>query len=267
MIKGISIMARLLNFVNFGDGKASEYDVARMIVKHYHDIPHLTIYELADLCFVSASTITRFVRKLGYSSYKEFKDEIASTIAIDVDYDKKVVHAKETDLQNIFQMYTQNVIENIRFTFENIDYEQLERIAKMLHEASSIAFFGLEYANYAGLHFQNKMSAFGRFVQIGTSDKKQLELSQSLTQDSLAIIVSLEGSFFYHHDDIMNVLAAKHCKIISLTMLNVGKVLQYSDEVVHINKTNNSTEGRITIMYFLELLIMNYYICYGNKIS
>ena len=55
MIKGISIMARLLNFVNFGEGKASEYDVARMIVKHYHEIPQLTIYELADLCFVSAS--------------------------------------------------------------------------------------------------------------------------------------------------------------------------------------------------------------------
>ena len=28
---------------------------------------------------------------------------------------------------------------------------------------------------------------------------------------------------------------------------------------------NDSTEGRITIMYFLELLIMNYYIRYGNK--
>lgn len=265
MVKGISIMARLLNFVNFGDGKASEYDVARMIVKHYQEIPQLTIYELADLCFVSASTITRFVRKLGYASYKDFKDEIASTFAIDVDYDKKVVNAKETDLQSIFQTYTQNVIENIQFTYENIDYGQMERIASMLHDASSIAFFGLEYANYAGLHFQNKMSAFNRFVQLGTSDQKQLELAESLDQDSLAIVVSLEGSFFYHHEDIMNTLATNHCKIVSLTMLSVGKVLQYSDEIIHINKTNKSTEGRITIMYFLELLIMNYYIRYGNK--
>ncbi len=265
MVKGISIMARLLNFVNFGDGKASEYDVARMIVKHYQEIPQLTIYELADLCFVSASTITRFVRKLGYASYKDFKDEIASTLAIDVDYDKKVVNAKETDLQSIFQTYTQNVIENIQFTYENIDYGQMERIASMLHDSSSIAFFGLEYANYAGLHFQNKMSAFNRFVQLGTSDQKQLELAESLDQDSLAIVVSLEGSFFYHHEDIMNTLATNHCKIVSLTMLSVGKVLQYSDEIIHINKTNESTEGRITIMYFLELLIMNYYIRYGNK--
>ncbi len=130
MIKGISIMARLLNFVNFGEGKASEYDVARMIVKHYHEIPQLTIYELADLCFVSASTITRFVRKLGYASYKDFKDEIASTLAIDVDYDKKVVNAKETDLQSIFQTYTQNVIENIQFTYENIDIDKWNALQK-----------------------------------------------------------------------------------------------------------------------------------------
>ena len=109
------------------------------------------------------------------------------------------------------------------------------------------------------------MSSFNRFVQIGTSDEKQLELAQSLSQDSLAIVVSLEGSFFYHHEDIMNTLVKNRCKIVSITMLRVGKVLQFSDEVIHINKMNNSTEGRITIMYFLELLIMNYYIRYGSQ--
>lgn len=265
MFKGISIVSMLLNYVNYSDSRGSDYDVAKGLLENYHDIPDLTIYDLADRCFVSASTLTRFIRNMGFESFKLFKQEVKESIHINVDYSKQVQLATGDDLQPIFKRYTDNVIENLRFTYEHLDYEQLARIGEMIYEAKQIAFFGLEYANYAGIHFQNKMAAFDRFVQIGSSDEKQIELAQRLDESSLALIVTLEGGFFYHHDDIMKILKEKHCKIVAMTMMTFGKALRDCDEVVLMNKTNSSTEGRITIMYMIELLIMYYYINYSHS--
>lgn len=264
MPKGISIMSQLLSYVNYSDEKDINKDIATTILKNYNQIPELTIYDLADLCFVSASSVTRFIRTIGYSSYKTFKDEILHTLKIDVDYSKNINIATKEDLQPIYQRYTDNVIENIRFTYNNIDYQQLHRIAEMIYQANEIALFGLEYANYVGMHFQNKMASLNRFIQLGVTDEKQKELANKLSEGSLVFIVTLEGSYFYRFSEILDNLVQKNCKIIAITMIQEGKFINYCDEVFLCNKTNSNTEGRITLMYVIELIIMYYHINFNH---
>lgn len=264
MPKGISIMSQLLSIVNYGDGKEVNEDIARIILQNYNKIPKLTIFDLADLCFVSSSSITRFIRTLGFSSYKEFKSEVSHTLKIDVDYSKNVNMASAEDLQPIYKRYTENVIENIQFTFDNIDYKQLNRVCEMIYQAKEITLFGLEYATFVGIHFQNKMASLNRFIQLGVSDEKQLELAHKLAPNSLVFIISLEGSFFYRNNEIMDILTEKNCKIVAISMLTSGKFIGVCDEVILCNKTNSNTEGRITLMYTIELIIIYYYINYSH---
>lgn len=264
MPKGISIISQLLSYVNYSDEKSVDKDIAKAILKNYHRIPELTIYELADLCFVSASSITRFIRILGYENYKSFKSEIQNTIKIDVDYSKSIHLATPTDLHSINERYTDNVIENIRFTYEHLDYQQLQRVSELIYKADEIAFFGLEYANYVGLHFQNKMVSFNKLVQLGVTDEKQYELVKNIEEGALVFIASLEGSFFFRHSDIFETLVEKKCRIIAMTMVTNGKFVNYCDEVILCNKTNSNTEGRITLMYMIEILIMYYYVNFSH---
>nr|WP_303068260.1 MurR/RpiR family transcriptional regulator [Catenibacterium mitsuokai] len=264
MPKGISIMSRLLSIVNYGDGKEVNADIAKTILQNYHKIPELTIFDLADLCYVSSSSITRFVRTFGYDSYKQFKNDIDNTLTIDVDYSKRINMATAEDLKPIYQRYTENVIENIQFTFDHIDYRQLNRVCEMMYQAKEIALFGLEYANYVGIHFQNKMASLNRLIQLGVSDEKQLELAKRLAPHSLVFIISLEGSFFYRNTEIVDILTEKECKIVAISMLTSGKFIGSCDEVILCNKTNSNTEGRITLMYTIELIIIYYYINYSH---
>ena len=83
----------------------------------------------------------------------------------------------------------------------------------MMYQAKEIALFGLEYANYVGIHFQNKMASLNRLIQLGVSDEKQLELAKRLAPHSLVFIISLEGSFFYRNTEIVDILTEKECKI------------------------------------------------------
>jgi DNA-binding MurR/RpiR family transcriptional regulator len=50
----------------------------------------MTIYELAEECFVSTAAISRFTRILAFSSYTEFKQAVEKEIDIVSDYSKKV---------------------------------------------------------------------------------------------------------------------------------------------------------------------------------
>ena len=265
MPKGISIMSQLLSCLNYGDEKEINRDIAKIILTNYYKIPKLTIYDLADLCYVSASSITRFIRSIGYDSYKVFKNEIGNSLDIDVDYSKNINIATSEDLKPIYQRYTDNVIENIRYTFEHIDYEQFQRVTEMIYQANEIALFGLEYANYVGIHFQNKMASLNRFIQLGVTDEKQLELANQLSEGSLVFIVTLEGSYFFRHSEVFDILVKKNCKIVAISMLTSGKFINYCDEVILCNKTNSDTEGRITLMYMIELIIMVYYINYSHS--
>ena len=151
----------------------------------------------------------------------------------------------------------------------------------MIYQAKEIALFGLEYANYVGIHFQNKMASLNRFIQLGVSDEKQspgfpvpqcgavsdekqLELAKKLSPNSLVFIISLEGSFFYRNNEIIDILTEKNCKIIAISMLTSGKFIDMCDEVLLCNKTNSNTEGRITLMYTIELIIIYYYVNYSH---
>ena len=49
----------------------------------------MTIYELAEECFVSTAAISRFTRILAFSSYTEFKQAVEKEIDIVSDYSKK----------------------------------------------------------------------------------------------------------------------------------------------------------------------------------
>lgn len=263
MPKGISVMAQLLNVLNYGD-KDVNSDIAKTILHNYNKIPSLSIHDLADLCFVSSSSITRFVRFFGYENYKKFKEDVSHSLKIDVDYSKQVNMASATDLQPIYKRYTENVIENIQFTYEHLDYEQLTRVCEMLNKAEEIAFFGSEYATNVGIHFQNKMASLNRFIRLGVTDEKQLELAKELSDNSLVFVISLEGGFFYRNNEIIEILKEKNCKIIAITMLTNGKFLDLCEEIILCNKTNSNTEGRITLIYIIELIIMHYYINYSH---
>ena len=135
----------------------------------------------------------------------------------------------------------------------------------MIYQANQIAFFGLEYANQVGFHFQNKMASLNKIIKLGVTDEKQWELAQELQEGALVFIVSLEGSYFYRHTEIFDLLVEKNCRIVAISMLTAGKFMNYCDEVILCNKTNSNTEGRVTLMYMIELILMAYYINFSHK--
>ena len=53
-----------------------EQEIFNYVIKNLHVVKNLSIRQLAEKCFVSTTTLFRFVKKLGYEGYNEFIDDV-----------------------------------------------------------------------------------------------------------------------------------------------------------------------------------------------
>lgn len=85
----------------------SERDKAIAIQIEYlsNDVPNMSIHELARKLFISSSTLSRFVHRIGFESYKQFKESYVS-----------IPNPHETNVFEVFTYIYENNIEIISTT-------------------------------------------------------------------------------------------------------------------------------------------------------
>ena len=71
------IIYNLLTFLNSSKEEDMYYSICLSIIQNLKKVPNCSINELADLCFTSTATISRFSKKFGYANFHEFKKEVA----------------------------------------------------------------------------------------------------------------------------------------------------------------------------------------------
>lgn len=258
------VLSILLNFINNSVKHDTNYEIAKGMLKNYDLIPNKTIHQMADICYASSASVSRFVKVIGFKDYTAYKNAIKNKIDINVDYSEEVFHADKDDLMPVLKIYTDNIINNIDFAFNNVDLNQLEKLTKLIHESKDVVFLGLEFATLIGSHFQIKMAELNKHIQIGVTFEEQLKLIKPLSKESLVIIASLEGGYFYRYDKIIQTIKEKNTNIVALTMYKNLKPLKVADEIILISEINSNTEGRISLLYIIELIIMTYYIHYKD---
>ncbi len=256
------VLGRILEYLNMTNPDTVPYLVAKGILIHFREIPTITIHELAEKSFVSSASIHRFVKKIGFENYKEFKSACKSSVDINVDYSTHVLKAHESDIKPIFEQFTMHASENLQYNLSNLDYEQLIRVCDQIYKAKDVVYLGLEFAMILGQHFQKKLAECNRFVQLPTTYEQQLEICRGLDAQSVAIIVSLELGFLYRNEELLNILKENGVTIIVITMESNSKLVRDLTEVIPCSQYNSETEGRIGLLHLLELLIMMYYINY-----
>lgn len=258
----ISIFRVLLDIMNKSDKSKTQFAIAEGMLKNFQDIPKLSIHELAERCFVSSASITRFVRLNGFATYGEFRKQCSQTFSIDIDYSRNVLKANKDDIQPIFNIYSEHVRDNILYNLENIDYEQLNRISDLIYHSNDVVYLGFEFAMILGQHYQIKMAECNKYIQLPFQTKDQMEVAKQLGKNSVAIIASLEGGYFYRNETIIQELKKNNVKIVAITMEHNSKLLRDMDEIILCNKLNSETEGRISLLHIIELMLMYYFINY-----
>lgn len=256
--KGASVRSIILRYINNQKKQDNNYFIAQAILQNFTKIPQMTIYDLSEQCFVSTAAISRFIRLINFSSYTEFKVAVEKEIDITSDYSKKYIQPSKGETVEFINEYSENIITNLLYVKENLAVSEIEEIVSAVYSAEHVAVFGLEFAAFMGQHYQSKMASMNKIIQMGFTFEEQLKIAEDIQPNSVVLIFSMEGGFFYFSEKVIAALKKKNVTIIAFTFKNSPIIERSADKIILCGKVNENTEGRLSILYMMELLIYYY---------
>lgn len=175
----------------------TEKIIKNYILQNMKKASQLSQEELAQEVHCSTSAISRFVKKLSYSHYKEFQIQLIKDLSEDlhkealIDYNFPF-HKNNTQFEiskNIAHLY-QDAITN---TLSLIDIEQLHKAVHLLYHAKFIDLYAVTNNVQLALNFQDKMQTIGRYVNVSIISQTQRYMALASDKDHVAIIISYSG--------------------------------------------------------------------------
>jgi DNA-binding MurR/RpiR family transcriptional regulator len=195
---GANFTNRLNNLIPTLNDKSLK--IANYFIDNIDNLKYMRLKNIAEKCGVSEPTITRFIRKIGFSSFYNFKMTIASS---DIIIDKSNISSHENfvladiaandSIAEIMKKIKNEYTHTITLTMQNIDLFEIEKAIEVMSKAQSINFYAVGNSFIAAKH------AFLRFYRIGIhsnvyTDPAEMAASAALLKNTdVAIGLSYSG--------------------------------------------------------------------------
>ena len=198
-----NIYNHILNLMPSLNGLAAK--IAQYFMNNLDNLKYLRVKQIADNCGVSEATITRFVKTLGYSSFYDFKIDVAN-------YNTTQHHQKlqdpnkansqdqilgdityNDDFEKIVAKIKSEFISTIDVTINYVDLHELKKAITAISSAKTVSIYA------TGNSFLTAKHAYLRFSRIGKkciayTEPSEMAVSASLLgKEDVAIGISYSG--------------------------------------------------------------------------
>lgn len=265
------IIYNLLTYLNSSKEEDMYYSVALTVVQNLDFIPNCSISELAELCYTSNATISRFCRKFGYNSFQHFKREMALAL----NQTRNEVHFSELEQfiikkspQYLIDRVYGMVLDTVLLGKNSITMSQVDELCRLIHDASRVHFFGYQFNKIVASDLQLKFIKLGKFVYAFNDKGDDTQKIDLLQEDSLAIFLSVSGKFNYQF--IIEDIRARKAKVALITMNRNTPLAECVDYLFVIDGkesdfTTSSISGSIGFLTALNVVYARYGLLYPKK--
>lgn len=171
----------------------SERALTEIVLADVDSVLKMSIVDLAANAEVSPPTVTRFCRRLGCDSYADFKVRLAQSRFIGQRY--FAITAGPDSVHDIAQGVVNGIQSIIYDTFDQLDFEAVERAADTIAKSSFVLSFGSGGASsmMAG-EIETRLFRLG--LKVASTDDHQLQMMRAAAAPPGTVIVafSLSGN-------------------------------------------------------------------------
>lgn len=246
------------------------YIISKAILEHiYKDIEKVTIVDLAEECFTSTSTISRFARSLGFSSFNDLKKVCydrrhLSKEMLQDNIDVSLFDGKN-DKENLIN-YTESIAKSFEDFAKAIDLDEIDWLVDKIHDSDDIHFYGIQLSALLVNHLQFMFMNMGKYIQFGLTSDKQLYNSKQCDKNSLCIFFSVYGNYFNVRKYIYFEINERNAETVLITQNPNLNVIPQIDHVIYLGKYDSSKNGNYKFMLFIEILLSRYYKKYSKEL-
>ncbi len=163
------------------------------ILGHSRKAVFMTTSELASVCGASEATVVRFVAQLGYNGYGEFLHDLRATVDAELTIlDRSTILSANDNGSQAFKRWIQEKTDSLRFLFESISHDDLEKAIDMVRDCKNLFVIGSRLT-YSLAHYMQwvLMKATPNVQVLNGSDTTCIDRLYIAPPDTLSVIITV----------------------------------------------------------------------------
>lgn len=256
----MSCLFKIKNSMN--NFSKSEKKIAEYILNNSEYVKTITSTQLAEASKVGQASVIRFVKKIGFKGFSEFKIKLNQELAALTDK-KNILHSSVTlqdSIEEITKKIAEDSIDSINITQQNLKETELKKAVKLLKNAEKIILIGMGASSLVAKDFSYKLSKIGKVAIHNTDSDVQLTNVINSNKKDLIIAISQSGE---KKEILKSLEEAKKNKtpVIGITGKAGSSIEEYSDitlySYAHEGLLRSSPmTSRITQLFLIDSLFV-----------
>lgn len=162
--------------------------IATYMIEHLEEIPRLSTREFAKRTYTSATSIIRFIKKLGYQNYNEFKYNIGSALKnLDLTNYKVVSNEDILSLINKTANLEKDSIDQMK---ELLKMDEIKELIELLTNSKYIDIIANDTNAKVGQYASHCLCNVGKIATVYHEVDKQLNFALNVSNDHVVFIMS-----------------------------------------------------------------------------
>ena len=230
----------------------NEKSIMTYVIKNLQAVKNMSIRELANTCFVSTTTIFRFVQKLGYEGYSEFIDAIIETEA-----ETRKIHIPSIiEKENYSESYLKNIVEAVKV----ITDEKYEKFKSIMSHNPDIYIIAEGLSREVGQYFLRLLTTVGFNVSFPKESYEKSNALKKIKKDDVILVLSYTGDNEQVVHELEKIFAIATPTIMSFTRADNNAIQNMSDLNFYVFADEIDYEGiditsRIGMIAIMETLL------------
>ena len=200
---------------------SNEQNIMTYVVKNMQAVKNMSIRDLASECFVSTTTIFRFVKKLGYDGFTDFVDDISNAEA----ETRKIIVPSVVEKENYSDSYLKNIIEAVKV----ITPEKYEKFEAIMNRNPDIYIIAEGLSREVGNYFLRLLTTVGFNVSFPKESFEKSNFVKKIKRDDVVLVLSYTGDNTNVVYELEKIFAIATPTIISFTRADNNAIQNMSD--------------------------------------
>lgn len=223
----MTILEEMIIYYNTSRKDDIFHEAIGHILNNLDKIEKCTIYDLAEICYVSTSTISRLCRKLNYSNFNGFKSELMNFLENYRYYNRYLPTnkiKKDESERDIFLKELNKDIEEL----QSLDKDYIDKLAEEIHNHKKIVIYN--YGPFGPtLKFQMDLIFSGHEIIVPSDYSDKSKDIETFDTDTMAIFMFPAIKEAYYLIKLMKRVKDYNVKILLITSTLNDYFIEYAD--------------------------------------
>lgn len=238
---------------------AAQRVIADFVLVEPETVTSMTIEQLAERCDTSVATISRFCRRLSFSSFQDFKLQLAAGVTSRAEKDRRMSEIYRGDVLASAQQIIDNHIRHETNTLRYLSEENIGKAAELMASAGKILFLGAPETLLTSMLVCGKfMHSTDNAICFPDAHMQQIGI-KSLSSGDVALIIT-DGHESEYVQQLTELIQYTGAAIISIfPIANIEeRTLSLSNSTMSFELEDMFSAGETVLNFIIDVLLVEF---------